>query len=205
MKGPHMDTQTEHDRDLALRAAQAEIDAAYSKRLALILKSRDEGMTNRSIGWALGMTEAAVRAIIRRADADGIMSGPGWEALADDAKTLFVALATSPHLNMAGIVDWSPRKRPNLLMTDDRLDAALTALEAMGMIVADFEADMIFLPSRLKFTVKAVDDYLRLAGSPKIMRACAIELKRKQAESPDLPIWQHKRTRGIVETLGQWA
>lgn len=48
-----------------LRSAQARIDDAYRARAARVITAKRQGMTNTEIGASLGLTEGAVRAIIK--------------------------------------------------------------------------------------------------------------------------------------------
>ncbi|QIN94367.1 helix-turn-helix DNA-binding domain protein [Arthrobacter phage Abba] len=48
-----------------LRSAQARIDDAYRERSLRVFAAKRQGMTNIEIGVSLGLTEGAVRAIIK--------------------------------------------------------------------------------------------------------------------------------------------
>jgi hypothetical protein len=189
-----------------LRNAQKDIDLAYSRRLALILRGRSEGVSNREIGWSLGLTEAAVRAIIRRSNAEESVNHPKWHTLSDKAKELFVTLLSSGHVNMAGLIDFSPNKRYTFAGPhQDELNEDLDELELAGLLVADHEVDEVFIPSAVQYKIKALDDYLTVdAASPKILIAFGETLQAKRAEQPDLPIWRNRITDQKIKAAQQW-
>lgn len=191
-----MDAYEKEDLSLELRGAQHAIDEAYGKRLALILKGRSEGVSNREIGWSLGITEAAVRAIIKRSQAEETMNTPEWAALSDGAKALFVALTTTAKINKAGIIDWRPKHHPDLPIDRGYLPLHMGELEDAGLIICSPETEEIFVPSKIKFTLSAVGDYW---PSTPFLKSFAEALAHKQDEQPELPLWKHRHVQQILE------
>lgn len=200
-----MDAVDKDDLRDDLRNAQKDIDLAYSRRLALILKGRTEGVSNREIGWSLGLTEAAVRAIIRRSNVDETISHPKWHTLSDKARELFVILLSSGHVNMAGILDFTPNRRYTFAGPhQDELDRDLEELESAGLVVADNEIDEVFIPSAVQYKIKAIADYATVYASPKILIAFGETLERKRAEQPELPIWKNRVVQQKIEAAQKW-
>lgn len=63
------DVRSRPARDLGaeLRESQAAISGTYESRLQLVTDARESGMTFMSIAAHMGISEAAVRAILKRA------------------------------------------------------------------------------------------------------------------------------------------
>lgn len=201
-----MDAVEKHELLSELSDIQKDIDLGYSHRLALIIKGRSEGVSNREIGWSLGLTEAAVRAIIRRSHVEETVSHPNWHHLSSGARDLFVVLFTSGHVNMAGVIDFTPNRRAGYGGSNQtRLESQLEELDAAGLIVNDPEVDEVFIPSAVQYTIKAIDDYATVyAASPKILIAFGETLERKRVEQPDLPIWKNRVVQQKIEAAKKW-
>jgi hypothetical protein len=192
----------DHERRAeALKKAQADIGRAYDQRLATILKCRAEGMNNRQIGLWLGITEAAVRSIVKRANATGLLDSPEWAALSPEAQAWFMILNGRP-TSGAGIIDY---RLPRILagirdleLTAQQIESASDELEQAGMIVVDHEIEDALIPSKIQFTIKAAGDYY-FAGSPTLRRAFVAALRAKHDADPDLKVWQQRH---VSELLG---